>query len=101
MPNSGQDATVGTIWLNDAQRSVSTAVRDSLVALLWQAFRVMGKGFRAASGPISEPNDRTGRITVHPELLDSDGRITNEDLLTVRFSGNDDGETETQGHGTE
>jgi hypothetical protein len=38
---------------------------------------------------------------VHPELLDSDGRITNEDLLTVRFSGNDDGETETQGHGTE
>ena len=74
-----------------------------LVALLWQAFRVMGKGFRAASGPISEPNDndRTGRITVHPELLDSDGRITNEDLLTVRFSGNDDGETETHGHGTE
>ena len=72
-----------------------------LVALLWQAFRVMGKGFRAASGPIGEPNDRTGRLTVHPELLDSDGRITNEDLLTVRFSGNDDGETETQGHGTE
>jgi hypothetical protein len=29
MPNSGQDAMVGTIWLNDAQRSVSTAVRDS------------------------------------------------------------------------
>ena len=71
------------------------------VALLWQAFRVMGKGFRAASGPIGEPNDRTGRVTVHPELLDSDGRITNEDLLTVRFSGNDDGETETHGHGTE
>ena len=23
------------------------------VALLWQAFRVMSKGFRAASGPIS------------------------------------------------
>jgi len=38
---------------------------------------------------------------VHPELLDSDGRITGEDLLTVRFSGNDDGETETHGHGTE
>ena len=65
-----------------------------LVALLWQAFRVMSKGFRAASGPISEPNDRTGRITVHPELLDSNGRVTNEDLLTVRFSGNDDGEND-------
>ena len=72
-----------------------------LVALLWQAFRVMGKGFRAASGPVGKLHDRTGRLTVHPELLDSDGRITNEDLLTVRFSGNDDGETETQGHGTE
>ena len=72
-----------------------------LVALLWQAFRVMGKGFLAASGPVGEPHDRTGRLTVHPELLDSDGHITNEDLLPVRFSGNDDGETETQGHGTE
>ena len=63
------------------------------IALLWQAFRVMGKGFRAASGPIAaaEPNDRTGRVTVHPELLDSDGRITEEDLLTVRFS-DDSGE---------
>ena len=65
------------------------------VALLWQAFRVMGKGFRAASGPISSgpsnaPSDRTGRVTVHPELLDSEGRITEEDLLTVRFGGDDD-----------
>jgi hypothetical protein len=45
------------------------------VALLWQAFRVMSKGFRAASGPINSapsnaPNDRTGQVTVHPELLD-------------------------------
>jgi hypothetical protein len=46
------------------------------VALLWQAFRVMSRGFRAASGPIDEPADRTGRVTVHPELLDNDGRIT-------------------------
>ena len=53
------------------------------VALLWQAFRVMSKGFRAASGPINSapsnaPNDRTGQVTVHPELLDSEGRITEE-----------------------
>tara|TARA_Y100001968_G_C19303180_1_gene690195 strand:+ start:528 stop:839 length:312 start_codon:yes stop_codon:yes gene_type:complete len=70
-------------------------------ALLWQAFRVMGKGFRAASGPISQASDRTGRITVHPELLDSEGRITEEDLLTVRFSGDNEptdehGETEAE-----
>jgi len=73
------------------------------VGLLWQAFRVMGKGFRAASGPIDEPkaNDRTGRVTVHPELLDSDGRITEEDLLTVRFGGDEDTPPESGGTGTE
>ncbi len=30
--------------------------------------------------------DRTGRLTIHPELLDQEGRITDEELLTVRFS---------------
>ncbi|WP_353292741.1 DUF2973 domain-containing protein [Synechococcus sp. M16CYN] len=68
-----------------------------LMALLWQAFRVMGKGFRA----VSEPTDRTGRITVHPELLDSDGQITREDLLTIRFSGDDENQTEISGPRTE
>ena len=51
--------------------------------LLWQAFRVMGQGFKAAH----PSKDRTGKVTVHPELLDQDGRLTEEDLLTVRFSG--------------
>ena len=69
--------------------------------LLWQAFRVMGKGFRAASGPIAEPKDRTGRVTVHPELLDNDGKITDEALLTVRFSGDDDTANEAAGPGAE
>ena len=76
------------------------------VALLWQAFRVMSKGFRAASGPINSvpskaPNDRTGQVTVHPELLDSEGRITEEDLLTVRFSGDDDEASTSARPGTE
>ena len=31
-------------------------------------------------------DDRTGLVTVHPELLNEDGCITDEDLLTVRFS---------------
>ena len=31
-------------------------------------------------------DDRTGLVTVHPELLNEDGYITDEDLLTVRFS---------------
>ena len=75
-----------------------------LVALLWQAFKVMGRGFRAiprpgdpdAAGTVSKPStaeaptDRTGRLTIHPELLDADGQLTDEDLLTVRFSGDNE-----------
>ena len=76
------------------------------VALLWQAFRVMSKGFRAASDPISTrpsntSSDRTGQVTIHPELLDSEGRITEEDLLTVRFGGDDDEAPATAEPGTE
>lgn len=65
--------------------------------LLWQAFRVMGRGFRAmqrqdpASAGLSQPGNRLGKLTIHPELLDADGQITQEDLLTVRFS-DDSGE---------
>ena len=72
--------------------------------LLWQAFQVMGRGFQAiprpgdsSSQPQSmgiRPGDRTGKVTIHPELLDAEGRITREDLLTVRFSG-DNGEPAT------
>ena len=58
----------------------------------------MSKGFRAASGPINRRpatpgKDRTGKVTIHPELLDGDGRLTEEDLLTVRFGGDEDGES--------
>jgi len=85
------------------------------LALLWQAFKVMGQGFRAvprpgdrdaagtstnttptnptATGPTRSRqagNDRTGRLTIHPELLDADGQLTQEDLLTVRFSGDNE-----------
>ena len=31
-------------------------------------------------------DDRTGLVTIHPELINKDGDITDEDLLTVRFS---------------
>ncbi len=75
------------------------------LALLWQAFKVMGQGFKAiprpgdASAPGSSSaagtasntgSDRTGRLTIHPELLDADGQLTQEDLLTVRFSGDNE-----------
>jgi hypothetical protein len=76
------------------------------LVLLWQAFRVMGQGFNAmprsgeSSGPGAsrrtggsargEAQDRTGRLTIHPELLDAEGQLTSEDLLTVRFSGDNE-----------
>ena len=69
----------------------------AVLFLLWQAFRVMSRGFWAAqelpSSSFKRRNsaeDRTGRLTIHPELLDQDGRITDEELLTVRFSGDID-----------
>ena len=64
-----------------------------LVALLWQAFKVMGRGFSAAGKPFNASDsrrDRTGKVTIHPELLDGEGRLTEEDLLTVRFSDDDE-----------
>ena len=61
-----------------------------LIVLLWQAFRLMSKGFLAANEQQKHRNhvtqDRTGKFTVHPELIDKKGKITDEDLLTVRFS---------------
>ncbi len=60
----------------------------------------MGQGFRAVPRP-GDPganrsdggtrgSDRTGQLTIHPELLDADGQLTQEDLLTVRFSGDNE-----------
>ena len=69
----------------------------TVIYLLWQAFKVMRKGFFTNQiemdhnfGNKHVNGDRTGRVTVHPELLDQKGRITNEELLTVRFSGDSD-----------
>lgn len=69
------------------------------VVLLWQAFRIMARGYGAASTvvrtrPPQSPGDRTGRLTIHPELLDSDGELTREDLLTVRFDADSSPSTE-------
>ena len=65
----------------------------AVLLLLWQAFRVMARGFGVDqalpkhSGKLGNAKgDRTGRLTIHPELLDQNGCITDEELLTVRFS---------------
>ena len=66
----------------------------SVFVLLILAVRIMLNGFFAGQASLNTQNsfskkksdDRTGLVTVHPELLNKDGFITDEDLLTVRFS---------------
>ena len=65
----------------------------SVFALLILAVRIMFNGFFSSQSSQTQnsfskkkSDDRTGLVTVHPELLDKDGSITDEDLLTVRFS---------------
>ncbi len=66
----------------------------SVFILLILAVRIMMNGFFSGqasfnnqkSFPKKKSDDRTGLVTVHPELLNKDGCITDEDLLTVRFS---------------
>tara|TARA_A100001035_G_scaffold134114_1_gene105538 strand:- start:616 stop:810 length:195 start_codon:yes stop_codon:yes gene_type:complete len=41
------------------------------------------------------------KYTIHPELLDKSGNITEEELLTVRFSNDNDSSLEEKGSTTE
>ena len=65
----------------------------SVFILLILAARIMLNGFFSGQSFKTQNSfskkrrtDRTGLVTVHPELLNEDGCITDEDLLTVRFS---------------
>ena len=65
----------------------------SVFVLLILAARIMLNGFFSGQSSqihksfLKQKNDdRTGLVTIHPELLNKDGCITDEDLLTVRFS---------------
>ena len=53
------------------------------ICLLLQAFRMMKISGNSA---LAAQSDRTGLPTVHPELLDHNGRVTSEELWAVRFS---------------
>ena len=53
---------------------------------MWNGF-FNGKSLNNQNSLLEEKvEDRTGLVTIHPELLNKDGCITDEDLLTVRFS---------------
>ena len=64
----------------------------ALIFLIWKAFKVMSTGWSITDK--SEENPVIARYpnkyTIHPELLDKSGNITDEELLTVRFSNDSD-----------
>ena len=70
----------------------------ALIFLIWKAFKVMSTGWS-----INERNERKPvnikypkKYTIHPELLDKSGNITDEELLTVRFSNDSDSNIEKE-----
>ena len=69
----------------------------SVFVLLIFAAKIMLNGFFSGQSSQTQNSlskvkndDRTGLVTIHPELLNKDGCITDEDLLTVRFSNDTD-----------
>ena len=64
----------------------------ALFFLIWKAFTIMSKGWsvyeKDKKNTFNTNNQK--RYTIHPELLDKSGNITDEELLTVRFSNDSD-----------
>jgi len=76
----------------------------ALTYLVWKAFKVMSNGW-SISGTEKQPfkNSKLQQknYTIHPELLDKSGNITEEELLTVRFSNDNDSSLEEKGSTTD
>ena len=76
----------------------------TLTYLVWKAFKVMSNGW-GISGlekkRFNNPNFQQKNYTIHPELLDKSGNITEEELLTVRFSNDNDTTLEEKGSTTD
>ena len=75
-----------------------------LTYLVWKAFKIMSNGW-GLSG-IEKKRSRNSnfqqkKYTIHPELLDKSGNITEEELLTVRFSNDNDSTLEEKGSTTD
>ena len=65
----------------------------ALTYLVWKAFKVMSNGWSISSTTKKDfykSNLKQNKYTIHPELLDKSGNITDEELLTVRFSNDND-----------
>ena len=76
----------------------------ALTYLVWKAFKVMSNGWdinRTQKKPLNNTNFQQKNYTIHPELLDKSGNITEEELLTVRFSNDNDSYLEEKGSTTD
>ena len=76
----------------------------ALTYLVWKAFKVMSNGWGSFDKGINRPfktNIRQNKYTIHPELLDKSGNITQEELLTVKFSNDTDSTLEEKGTTTD
>ena len=72
----------------------------ALTYLVWKAFKVMSNGWGISGTEkkgLYSPNFKQKKYTIHPELLDKSGNITEEELLTVRFSNDNDSTLEEKG----
>ncbi len=76
----------------------------ALTYLVWKAFKVMSNGWGISNSEKKEfynSKFKQKKYTIHPELLDKSGNITEEELLTVRFSNDNDSTLEEKGSTTD
>jgi len=76
----------------------------ALTYLVWKAFKVMSNGWGVSDVEkkrFNNVNLQQKKYTIHPELLDKSGNITEEELLTVRFSNDNDSPIEEKGSTTD
>ena len=76
----------------------------ALTYLVWKAFKVMSNGWGALDKEQKRSYNtsiKENKYTIHPELLDKSGNITQEELLTVRFSNDTDPTIEQKGNTTD
>ncbi len=76
----------------------------ALTYLVWKAFKVMSNGWSTSEMEkkrFNNNNLQQKKYTIHPELLDKSGNITEEELLTVRFSNDNDSTLEEKGSTTD
>ena len=76
----------------------------ALTYLVWKAYKVMSNGWGISGEEkkdFYQSNLRQKKYTIHPELLDKSGNITEEELLTVRFTNDNDSTLEEKGTTTD